>query len=110
MLGTSEPAEVALRFLRCHRIECAGLIDMNGGGDLGRRVWGAPVLGRLNDIVRLASLHGVCELVLPENEPIPCPESEFPQFFQHDHLRLSKLGLHAVAVEKAKAAANTSSP
>src|SRR5678815_5098653 len=40
VLGTSEHAELAIRFLRDSRIECAGLIDTNGGTDLGRCVWG----------------------------------------------------------------------
>jgi hypothetical protein len=36
ILGTSSHAELVLRFLRDQSIECAGLIDTNGGADLHR--------------------------------------------------------------------------
>jgi FlaA1/EpsC-like NDP-sugar epimerase len=106
VLGTSEQAEMALYFLQGQRIHCTGLIDMNGGGDLGRHLWGAPVLGRVDDLGRLASRYGVFEVVLPESEPIPCSEVEFCEFCRRENLILTKLGLYAAEgrlAEKASA-------
>ncbi|HZQ68836.1 MAG TPA: hypothetical protein VFA68_09995 [Terriglobales bacterium] len=95
VLGTSEHAEVALRFLRDRRIQCAGLIDTNGGSDLGRCVWGAQVVGGLDDLVRLANQHGVFELILPENESVPYSDADFHLFCSRWRLRLTKLGLYS---------------
>jgi UDP-GlcNAc:undecaprenyl-phosphate GlcNAc-1-phosphate transferase len=95
VLGTSEGAELALRFLRDRRIECAGLIDTNGGSDLGRWVWGTQVVGGLNDLTALGNCHGVRELILPENESIPYSEVDFRLFCQRAHLHLIKLGLYS---------------
>ncbi len=115
VLGTSEHAEFALRFLRGRHIACAGLIDTNGGGDLGRLVWGAKVIGKLDDLARLASTHGVSEVVLPEDEPVPYSESDFHDYCRRSQLQLIKLGLYrdgsattleppALEVSKAKGA------
>lgn len=94
VLGTSEHAEFVLRFLRVQRIECAGLIDTNGGSDLNRSVWGTPVIGRLDNLTELAVRYGVSELILPENEALPCSEAEFDDQCRADKLRLMKLGLY----------------
>ena len=95
VLGTSERAELALRFLRNRHIECAGLIDTNGGCDLGRYIWGALVVGSVDELVQLASRHGVSEVILPEDEPIPCSEAELSDSCRHDHLQLMRLGLYS---------------
>jgi UDP-GlcNAc:undecaprenyl-phosphate GlcNAc-1-phosphate transferase len=94
VLGTSEKAEVALRFLRGRRIACAGLIDTNGGSDVGRWVWGSRVLGSLNDLTQLGNRHGVSEVVLPEDESVPYSDIEFYEFCRRAHVRLIKLGLY----------------
>ena len=94
ILGTSDHAELALRFLRHQRIECAGLIDTNGGADLRRYVFGRPVLGRLDDLALLAKKHEIFEVVLPESEQIPFSGAEFQSFCQDRSLRLTKLGLY----------------
>lgn len=95
VLGTSERTELALRFLRDQRIVCAGLIDTNGGADCGRWVWGTQVIGGLTDLPRLGPNHGVSEIVLPENESLPCSDMEFRAHCQHARLRLIKLGLYS---------------
>jgi UDP-GlcNAc:undecaprenyl-phosphate/decaprenyl-phosphate GlcNAc-1-phosphate transferase len=94
ILGTSGHAELALRFLRDRSIECAGLIDTNGGADLRRYVFGRPVLGQLDDLELLSQRHGVCEVVLPQSEDIPFSDVEFQSFCQRRQLRLTKLGLY----------------
>ncbi|MGB2604877.1 MAG: hypothetical protein WBC78_14865 [Candidatus Sulfotelmatobacter sp.] len=94
ILGTSGHAELALRFLRDRRIECAGLIDTNGGADLRRYVFGRPVLGRLDDLALLARKHGISEVVLPESEEIPFSSVEFQSFCHNRSLRLTRLGLY----------------
>lgn len=95
VLGTSEGAELALRFLRGRRIRCVGLIDTNGGSDLGRWVWGTQVVGGLNDLFNLGNNHGVHEVILPENELLPYSEVDFRVFCQQAHLQLTKLGLYS---------------
>jgi hypothetical protein len=94
-----------LRFLNGRRIACAGLIDTNGGSDLNRSVWGAQVVGRLDDLMELADRYGVSEVVLPENEELPCSEAEFYDRCQHDKLQLMKLGLYSATSHSAKAKA-----
>jgi FlaA1/EpsC-like NDP-sugar epimerase len=99
VLGTSERTELALRFLRDQRIACAGLIDTNGGADCGRWVWGTQVIGGLTDLSSLGFNHGVSEIVLPENESLPCSDMEFRAHCQHARLRLIKLGLYSVEAD-----------
>jgi len=99
VLGTSERTELALRFLRDQKIACAGLIDTNGGADCGRWVWGTQVIGGLTDLSSLGSNHGVSEIVLPENESLPCSDMEFRAHCQHARLRLIKLGLYSVEAD-----------
>lgn len=98
LLGTSEHVPPALRYLRSQRIACAGLIDINGdtngGADLGHWVWGTPVLGRIEDLSRLAHQHGVSEIVLPVDELLPYPEVELGAHCARAYVRLFKLGLH----------------
>ncbi|HYM79470.1 MAG TPA: hypothetical protein VE377_26070 [Candidatus Dormibacteraeota bacterium] len=94
ILGTSARAEIALRFLRDQRIECAGFIDTNGGADLRRYVFGRPVLGRLDDLARLSEKHGIFEVVLPDREEIPLLDDDFQSFCRSRALRLTKLGLY----------------
>lgn len=96
VLGTSEQTELALRYLRSQRIACAGLIDANGGADLGRWLWGTPVIGGLNDLSPLGNNYGVSELVLPDNESLPCSDVEFRAHCERSHLRLVKLGLYSL--------------
>jgi FlaA1/EpsC-like NDP-sugar epimerase len=96
VLGTSEQTELALRYLRSQRIVCAGLIDANGGADLGRWLWGTPVIGGLNDLSPLGNNYGVSELVLPDNESLPCSDVEFRAHCERSHLRLVKLGLYSL--------------
>jgi FlaA1/EpsC-like NDP-sugar epimerase len=95
VLGTSEHAELVLSFLKRRRIECAGLIDTNGGGDLHRRVWGTQVVGHLDDLIELAGLYGVSEVILPENEELPYSETEFYRRHSQDVLKIMKLGLYS---------------
>jgi UDP-N-acetylmuramyl pentapeptide phosphotransferase/UDP-N-acetylglucosamine-1-phosphate transferase len=92
VLGTSENVELALSFLKGRSIECAGLIDTNGGCDVNRNLWGVRVVGRLDDLGQLAGEYGVSELVLPENESLPCSEAEFRDRCRNERLRLRKLG------------------
>ena len=101
VVGTSQRTEVALLFLRDQRIACAGLIDTNGGSDCGRWVWGAQVLGGLKDLQRLGSNHGVSEIVIPENESLPCSDLEFLAHCQSAHLRLVRLGFYSAEAHAA---------
>jgi hypothetical protein len=101
VLGTSERTELALRYLRDRRIACAGLIDTNGGGDLGRWVWGTRVIGGLKDLSRLGYNHRVSEIILPEDESVPYSDVEFRVHCQQAHLRLIKLGLYSVEGDSA---------
>ena len=93
VLGTSEHAELAIRFLRDSRIECAGLIDTNGGTDLGRCVWGMQVVGRLDDLDRLSVQLGVSEVVQPENEIVPFSDTDLSEYCKQRRLQLTRLGL-----------------
>jgi FlaA1/EpsC-like NDP-sugar epimerase len=103
VLGTSEHAEVALRYVRGQELRCAGLIDMNGGGDLGRRVWGMHVVGHWDELPALAAEYGVSKVILPENEPIPCSEQEFFTRCQSGQINIVKLGLYSAAAKSAAA-------
>jgi UDP-GlcNAc:undecaprenyl-phosphate GlcNAc-1-phosphate transferase len=94
LVGTSELTESALRYLALHNIRCVGLIDNNGGGDLGRRVWGTMVLGRIDDIARLATHHGVDEVIITDHEPVPVAQSEFSAICSRANVRLTRLGLY----------------
>ena len=96
VLGTSERAELALRYLQDLQIACVGLVDTNGGADQGRWVWGTQVVGKLDDLSRLRDQHGVSEIVLPEKEQLPYSDAELCAFCEGAHLQLTKLGLHAV--------------
>lgn len=96
ILGTSERAELALRFLTVRRIHCAGLIDTNGGRDVNRNVWGTRVVGRLDDLVELALRYRVSQVVLPDDEPLPCSEAELHDRYRNDSVvQLVKLGLYS---------------
>lgn len=103
ILGTSAHAELTLQFLRDQSIDCVGFIDTNGGADLRRYVFGRPVLGRVRDLPRLSKLHGIFEVVVPDQEEILLPDAELQSFYQHRELRLMKLGLydHKEADQKA---------
>ena len=102
VLGTSEGAELALRFLRDRRIKCAGLIDTNGGSDLGRWVWGTQVVAGLSDLSGLGNRLGVREVIMPENELVPYSEVDFQALCQRAHLQLTKLGLYSTEPPPAK--------
>lgn len=99
VLGTSERTELALLFLRDQRIACAGLIDTNGGADCGRWVWGAQVLGGLKDLSRLGINHRVSEIVIPENESLPCSDLEFRAQCQRARLRPVRLGFYSAETD-----------
>ena len=94
VLGTSQRAEVVLRFLGSYQIKCLGLIDLNHGSDLGRQVWGVRVVGHLEDLPRLAKQQGVQEIVLPENEPTSDSEEHVWSVCQAGNLKLLRLGLY----------------
>jgi UDP-GlcNAc:undecaprenyl-phosphate GlcNAc-1-phosphate transferase len=96
LLGTSEQTELALLFLRAQKIECAGLIDTNGGSDLRRNLWGVRVVGQVRDLPRLAVAHHVSEVILPDNESMPCSEMEFINSCTRERLQVSRLGLHSL--------------
>jgi len=96
VLGTSEHAELAVRFLQARKIQCKGLIDTNGGNDLRRHVWGIQVIGQLQDLSRLAVTYRVSEVILPENESMPCSEMEFISSCNRDRLQVTRLGLHGL--------------
>jgi UDP-GlcNAc:undecaprenyl-phosphate GlcNAc-1-phosphate transferase len=94
LIGTSELTATALHYLALHNIRCAGLIDNNGGGDLGRLVWGTKVIGRVDDLDHLAASYRVDEVVIPENELVPISEADLEQLCARANLRLLKLGLY----------------
>jgi hypothetical protein len=101
LLGTSEPSQLVLSYLRSQRIACAGLIDINGGADLGRWVWGMPVVGRLGDLPQLARQHAVSEIVLPPNTSFTFFGTEFHERCERADLRIFQFGLsplEAIAV------------
>lgn len=100
VLGTSEHSEVVLRFLQDQQIQCAGLIDTNGGADVRRHVWGVNVIGQVADLPRLATAHHVSEVVLPESESIPCSEMELINACAHERVRITKLGLHRLNADR----------
>jgi UDP-GlcNAc:undecaprenyl-phosphate GlcNAc-1-phosphate transferase len=93
LLGTSEPSQLVLTYLRSQRIACVGLIDTNGGADLGRWVWGMPVVGRLDDLPQLATQHAVREIVLPPNTSFTCYGTEFHERCERADLRIFQFGL-----------------
>jgi UDP-GlcNAc:undecaprenyl-phosphate GlcNAc-1-phosphate transferase len=99
VLGTSERTELALLFLRDQRIACAGLIDANGGADCGRWVWGTQVVGGLKDLSHLGSDHGVSDIVIPENESLPCSDLEFRAHCERARLRLVSLGFYSAEAD-----------
>ncbi len=109
VIGTSELTEITLRFLSQGHVRCVGLIDNNGGGDLGRRVWGKMVMGTIVDIGALAAKHGVSEIILPENETIPISENELAALCRQAKLRLTKLGLYEPTASAASASSDESS-
>lgn len=94
VLGTSLYAELALRFLREQRIECAGLIDTNGGADVRRYVFGRPVLGRLEDLPRLCQQHRTFDAVISDREEILASGVEVASLCRD--LRLMQLGFFEV--------------
>jgi hypothetical protein len=107
VLGTSEPTELALSYLRSQRISCAGLIDTNGGNDLGRLVWGIPVIGTLADLSRLANQHRVFEIVVPANATQAVPYADLLQTCDRACMRLLKLGLYPTETEDSVARIRT---
>lgn len=91
VLGTSLHVESALRFLREQRIECAGLIDTNGGSDVRRYVFGRAVVGRLEDLPQLCRQHRTFEAVISDGEEILASGVEVESLCPD--LRLIRLGL-----------------
>jgi UDP-GlcNAc:undecaprenyl-phosphate GlcNAc-1-phosphate transferase len=100
VLGTSEHTEAAIQFLKGQGIYCAGLVDTNGGVDLGRLVWGKRVVGHVTDLSGVAAEHQITEIILPENEMIPCSEAELQDCCVRQNLQLTKLGLYSVVVRE----------
>ena len=94
VLGTSLYAESALRFLREQRIECAGLIDTNGGSDVRRYVFGRPVVGRLEDLPQLCRQHRTFEAVISDGKEILASGVEVENLCPD--LRLMRLGFFEV--------------
>ncbi len=95
LMGTSHQTGMALRYLRDQRIKCIGLIDTNGGADLGKRVWGLQVVGRVDDVGRVASLYRVDEVVLPDTEVLASSCTEFADLCMSWNVRLTRLGLYS---------------
>jgi len=94
LIGTSAHTEVAIEFLEKAGIVCVGLIDSNGGVDLGRHVWGVQVLGRVEQIGALATEHRVSEVVIPQLEDSSFSRSELARMCREGDITLTMLGLH----------------
>jgi len=104
VLGTSEHAEIALKFLSGQSLRCAGLIDLNGGADLGKVIWGMQVVGHWVDLPMLVGSHGVTTIIVPENEPMPCQEEELLKYCTGEGVEVLKLGLSSLRVAAKKPA------
>jgi hypothetical protein len=59
---------------------------------------GTQVIGGLTDLSSLGSNYGASEIVLPENESLPCSDMEFRAQCQHAR-RLIKLGLYSAEAD-----------
>ena len=94
ILGTSQRVELVLSYLRDRKISCVGLIDINHGGELGRRIWGTPVLGHVNDLLPLVERHAVCDLILSEEVTDPQFVEQLDLLCRQHGLELLRLGLY----------------
>ena len=102
LIGTSERAATVLRFMDASQITCVGLIDANGGRDVGRWVWGKEVLGRIDDLSRLSADLQVDEVVLADKELISMPETQLREFCVARNLQFTCFGLYGVGSQSAK--------
>lgn len=96
LVGTSERAELALHFLRMSGLHCAGLIDSLGGTDVGRKVWGVQVVGRIDDIAIVTSKYEVSEIVVPQRELAAQDCAALEQICHSLKISLSVVGLQTV--------------
>ena len=95
VIGTSERAATVLKFMNASRVTCVGLIDANGGRDVGRWVWGKRVLGRIDDLARLSTEFQVREVVLADEELIPISEAQLQEFCLSWNLHFTRFGLYS---------------
>ena len=95
LIGTSERAATVLRFMNSSQVTCVGLIDANGGRDVGRWVWGKRVLGRIDDLARLSTEFSVREVVLADEELIPIPEAQLRELCLSKNLQFTRFGLYS---------------
>jgi UDP-GlcNAc:undecaprenyl-phosphate/decaprenyl-phosphate GlcNAc-1-phosphate transferase len=95
LIGTSERAATVLKFMNASQVTCVGLIDANGGRDVGRWVWGKRVLGRIDDLARLSTEFQVREVVLADEESIPIPEAQLQEFCLSWNLHFTRFGLYS---------------
>ncbi len=94
LIGTSERAATVLKFMNASRVNCVGLIDANGGRDVGRWVWGKRVVGRIDDLARLSTEFQVREIVLADEELIPIPEAQLREFCISKNVHFTRFGLY----------------
>jgi UDP-GlcNAc:undecaprenyl-phosphate/decaprenyl-phosphate GlcNAc-1-phosphate transferase len=90
IVGTWHGADLACRFLAEQNVDCVGLVDLNGGMDTGRVVWGLPVLGRVADIPFIASHNFLDAVVLAE--PVD-PSAVLTESCRRSNLPLYLFGL-----------------
>jgi hypothetical protein len=55
------------------------------------------VIGQVDDLPQLAATHHVSEVIIPENESMPCSELEFIHSCNRVSLQVTKLGLHRLS-------------
>jgi len=94
LIGTGERVATVLRFMSSSQVTCVGLIDANGGRDVGRWVWGKKVLGRIDDLGQLSKEFSVREVVLADQELIPISEAQLRQFCLSTNLQFTRFGLY----------------
>jgi hypothetical protein len=67
-----------------------GLIDLTEGVDQGKKVWGAKILGGVQDIPDVAKQHGVTDVILCESDQ---PTAELSRICAASGLKLHTFGL-----------------
>ena len=95
VIGTGERVPTVLNFMSSSQVTCIGLIDANGGRDVGRWVWGKKVLGRIDDLGRLSAEYSVHEVVLADEEVIPISMAQLRQFCFSTNLQFTRFGLYS---------------
>jgi UDP-GlcNAc:undecaprenyl-phosphate GlcNAc-1-phosphate transferase len=104
VLGTGSASELALRYLREQGVTIVGLLETNHGADLQKQVWGAPVVGSFHQLVELANLHNVQEIILPDAELLQVPEEPLQQKCEMAKLQLIRFGFYEKADVRRKQA------